>query len=177
MKIVVDSQVRLTSFPNKLTTEAFIKKMPKGSEYTEVNDTLIFVWNYPGRLDNEKIFNSYIIMNNIIILMDSETQDYISFRDGDPYDHAIFKDISRWVKIKYDRDKKRLLRTVSRFRKNFLAKKLKSEYYRGIYSDRFSINFEGTEYLSIVWSDDGDVNLLGLEENFSFFIRVCKLIL
>jgi len=109
--------------------------------------------------------------------MDSETQLYEAFRDGIRFDHAIFKDLIHWVKIKYDNDKKRLLSKMKKFREDLLDYNLKATYYRGIFSDKFSIFINDRELLIMSWNSKDDKKILGLEENFSFFLKICKLIL
>jgi hypothetical protein len=36
---------------------------------------------------------------------------------------------------------------------------------------------KGKELLLPAWNKDDDITLLGMEENFSFFLKLCKLVL
>lgn len=176
MKLVMDTQVRLTEFKSYLKKESFLESLEEDN-YIELNDTMVFIWDYLGVLDNERVFNSFCIIDDIIILLDSETQLYEAYRNGVSFDHVIFKDIVHWIKIKYDGDKKRLLKKMNKFREDLLDHNLKAEYYRGIFSDKFSIFMRNRELLISSWNSSDDKKLLGLEENFSFFLKTCKLIL
>lgn len=176
MKLVMDTQVRLTEFKNSLKKNTFIESLDDDN-YIEINETMLFVWDYLGILDNERVFDSFCLVDNIIILIDSETQIFEAYRDGKKIDHIIFSDIIKWIKIKHDNDKKRLLRKMRKFREDLLDHKLKYTYYRGIFSDKFSVFMKGKEILLPSWNSKDDINLLGLEENFSFFLKACKLIL
>ena len=176
MRLVMDTQVRLTRFTTTLKKDTFVETL-NSDNYVVINDNLIFIWNYPGILDNERVFNSFCIIDNIIILLDSESQMYEAYRDGIKYDHIMFKDIARWIKIKYDDDGRRLLRRMNKFRKELLGHDLKAIYYRGIFSDKFSVFLKERELLVTSWNDRDDTKLLGMEENFSFFLKTCKLIL
>jgi len=176
MKLVMDTQVRLTEFKSSLKKDIFLESLDSDN-YIELNDTMIFIWDYLDELDNERVFNSFCIIDDITILLDSETQSYEAYRDGIRFDHAIFKDMAHWIKIKYDGDKKRLLKKMSKFREDLLNHNLKAIYYRGIFSDKFSIYINNKELLISAWNNNDDKNILGLEENFSFFLKTCKLIL
>lgn len=176
MRLVTDTQIRLTEFKNPLKKKIFLESL-EGDNFISLNDTMIFIWDYLEILDNEKVFNAFCIIDNITILLDSESQEYEAYRDGIRFDHPLFKDIAHWVKIKYDNDKRRLLRRMRKFREDLLYYNLKAEYYRGIYSDKFSVFIKNKELLVISWNLKNDKKLLGLEENFSFFLKACKLIL
>jgi hypothetical protein len=177
MKLVMDTQVRLTEFKTSMKKKAFIDSLKTKNNYIELNDTTIFIWDHLGMLDNEKVFDSFCQIDNITLLLDSETQVFEVYRDGMKFDHVIFKEVSKWIKIKHDGDKRRLLRKMKKFREDFLDLKLNYTYYRGILSDKFSIFMKGKELLLPSWSKKDDINLLGIEENFSFFLKVCKLVL
>ena len=177
MRIVMNTQVRLTEFKTSLARDIFIESLKTDKNYIILNDNSIFIWDYLNVLENERVFNSFCIIDNITLLVDSETQTYEAYRDGRRFDHIIFKDMTRWIKIKYDKDNRRLLRKMKLFRENLLNHELESLYYRGIYSDRFSIMIKDREVLIISWNSADDNKLLGVEENFSFFLKICKLIL
>jgi hypothetical protein len=66
---------------------------------------------------------------------------------------------------------------MRKFREDLLERNLKAEYYRGIFSDRFSILMNDKELLVVAWNPKDDKKILGYEENFSFFIKTCKIIL
>lgn len=177
MKLVMDTQIRLTTFTTNLRKKIFLDTLENTTTYFELNDTTIFIWDYMGILDNEKVFNSFCIIDNIVILLDSEIQLYEAYRDGKRFDHPIFNDLVKWIKIKYGKDKKRLLRKMKLFREDLLEHNLESKYYRGIFSDRFSVTMRGQEILMASWNEKDDTKLLGFEENFSFFLKLCKLVL
>ena len=149
MRLVMDTQVRLTEFKNTLKRDMFLKSLKTDNNYIILNDTMIFIWDYLNVLNNERVFNSFCIIDNIILLADSETQIYEAYRDGKKFDHIIFKDMTRWIKIKYDKDNRRLLRKMKIFRESLLKHKLKALYYRGMYSDKFSVLIKNREVLLI----------------------------
>ena len=176
MRLVMDTQIRLTEFKNSLGKNIFLDSLEEDN-YIELNETTLFIWDYKGVLNNEKVFNSFCIIEDIIILLDSETQLYEAYRKGIKFDHIIFKDIAHWVKIKYEKDNKRLLKKMRKFREDLLDHNLSPDYYRGIFSDKFSIFMKDRELLISSWNPKDDKKLLGLEENFSFFLKACRLIL
>jgi hypothetical protein len=147
MKLVMDTQVRLTEFKTPLKKKIFIESLKTKNNYIELNDKTLFIWDYLGVLDNERVFDSFCQIDNITILLDTETQIFEAYRDGVKIDHVIFNDIMKWIKIKHDNDKRRLLRKMKKFREDFLDHKLKYTYYRGIFSDRFSVFMKGKELL------------------------------
>jgi hypothetical protein len=176
MRLVMDTQIRLTEFKNSLKKDAFVESL-SNDNHIILNDKSVFLWDYPNKLDNEKVFNSFCIIDNITIFLDSETQLYEAYKDGVKFDHEMFKDIARWIKIKYDDDKKRLLSKMRKFREELLNHSLNPLYYRGIFSDRFTVFINDKEVLLPSWDNKNDKKMLGVDENFSFFLKVCKLIL
>jgi len=66
---------------------------------------------------------------------------------------------------------------MKKFREDLLERSLKATYYRGIFSDKFSVYINGKELLVTSWDTKNDKKLLGIEETFSFFLKACKLIL
>jgi hypothetical protein len=146
MRLVMDTQVRLTDFKSSLKRDMFIESLDNDN-YIVLNDTMIFIWDYLGILKSEKVFNSFCVIDNITILLDSETQLYEAYRDGIKFDHIIFKDIVRWIKIKYNKNGRRLLSKMKKFREDMLGHNLSALYYRGIYSDKFSISMNSRELL------------------------------
>jgi len=176
MRLVMNTQIRLTEFKNSLKKDTFLESLTDDNHIV-INDKALFLWNYPNKLDNERVFNSFCIIDNIIMLMDSETQIYEVYKDGTRFEHEIFKDIIRWVKIKYEGDKKRLLYKMRKFREDLLSHDLSPAYYRGIFSNRFTVFINDKEILLPSWDDKNDKKILGVDENFSFFLKLCKLIL
>lgn len=177
MKIVIDTQVRVAFFEDKLQQSKLLKKIKNKDNYIVINDSVVAVLKYNNKLDNEKVFNSYLIIDDIIIFIDLETRNYIAFRDGKEHNHRIFEEITKWVRMNYKKEKTRLLESMKIFREKLLNHKLTHQYYLGIHSDMFSVNMRDGEHLIQTWNQRHNKNILGVDENFSFFLKVCKLVL
>lgn len=179
MKIVIGNQFRLTNFHSKIHKEVFLSKLKNKKDHIDLNDTTVVIWNYKKELDNEKLFNAYISINNIYIFIDLETAEYLSFRDGNPYNHVMFTNIVSWIRMKYNKQFNRLLENMKMFRENLINKELDYTYYQGIFSDTFAVRTGGRELLVREWNsnDKRKKSLLEVDENFSFFLKVCKLVI
>ena len=175
MKVILDRQIRVTTMSNVLEKDKLVKDLK--DNYIDINDTTIALWKYNKKLKNEQVFNSYMVIDNIIMFIDLESRNYLAFRDGEAYDHKIFNEVTKWIRMKYKDEKTRLLNSMKSFRSKLLGNKLGYEYYIGVYSDMFSVILNGKEHLIHTWNPKHNKSIIKVDENFSFFLKVCKLII